>query len=146
MKKFTLVFPLALLMFFSGFSQKLDKMNPDVLVLKETSFHFGKIAQGRPVTHDFVVTNRGKTALLIENVEATCGCTTPEWSQEPVLPGAQTVIKVGFNASSEGPFKKEITIIYNDGKSKKLQISGEVYPSPTTSAPVNPSLSLLKQP
>ena len=145
MRKFTLLFLITTILCSVGYSQKLDKMNPDILTLKEMSFHFGKIAQGKPVTHDFVVTNRGKTALVIENVEATCGCTTPEWSQEPVQPGGQTVIKVGFNASAEGPFKKTITIIYNEGKTKKLEISGEVYPSPTTSAPLNPSLSLLKQ-
>jgi hypothetical protein len=82
---------------------------------------------------------------LIENVEASCGCTTPEWSEEPVQPGANSQIKVGFNASTEGQFKKTITIHYNDGKVKTLTISGEVYPAPTTSAPLNPSLSLLKQ-
>lgn len=83
--------------------------------------------------------------MMIENVEAACGCTTPEWSDKPVAPGASTTIKVGFNASAEGKFQKSITIYYGDDKVKGLTISGEVYAMPTTSAPANPSLTVLKQ-
>jgi hypothetical protein len=114
------------------------------LELKETAFDFGKIPQGRPVTHNFDVKNTGKTPLYIENVQASCGCTTPEWSQEPVAPGATTNIKVGFNAASEGRFTKSITITYNNNQVKTLSISGDVFPMPTTSAPLNSSLSLIK--
>ncbi len=129
---------------FTGFAQKLVKAPSEVLGVKETSFDFGKIPQGRPVTHNFEVMNKSKKPLLIDNVEASCGCTTPEWSQDPIAPGASTQIKVGFNASSEGKFQKTITIYYGD-KVKGLTISGEVYSMPTTSAPPNTSLSTLKQ-
>ena len=129
---------------FTGFAQKLVKAPSEVLGVKETSFDFGKIPQGRPVTHNFEVVNKSAKPLLIDNVEASCGCTTPEWSQDPIAPGASTQIKVGFNASSEGKFQKTITIYYGD-KVKGLTISGEVYPMPTTSAPPNTSLSKLKQ-
>jgi hypothetical protein len=81
---------------------------------------------------------------VIDNVEASCGCTTPEWSEAPIAPGASSLIKVGFNASAEGKFQKTITIYYGD-KVKGLTITGEVYAMPTTSAPPNASLSTLKQ-
>ena len=132
---------------FTGYAQKQARnaaAEPEVLGLKETSFEFGKIPQGRPVTHNFEVVNKGAKPLIIENVEASCGCTTPVWSQDPIAPGASSLIKVGFNASSEGKFQKTITIYYGD-KVKGLTISGEVYPMPTTSAPPNASLSTLKQ-
>lgn len=129
---------------FSAFSQKLSKAPEEALGLKQTSFDFGKIPQGRPVTHNFEVVNKGSRPLMIENVEASCGCTTPEWTQEAIAPGASSLIKVGFNASSEGKFQKTITIHYGD-KVKGLTISGEVYAMPTTSAPPNASLSTLKQ-
>lgn len=125
----------------AGYSQKATDEN---LNLKETSFDFGKIPQGRPVTHNFEVANKGKAPLIIESVEASCGCTTPQWSQEPIAPGASSTIKVGFNASAEGKFSKTITIIYNGEKIKTLHISGEVFPSPATSAPLNTSLSIIK--
>ncbi len=80
----------------------------DILLLKESAHSFGKIPQGRPVTHIFEVTNTGKEPLLLENVQASCGCTTPEWSREPIAPGATVPIKVGYNAYAEGHFNKTV--------------------------------------
>src|SRR5689334_2992763 len=116
----------------------------EVLQLKETSYNFGKIQQGRPVTHNFEIVNIGKEPLMLDNVQASCGCTTPEWSKEAIQPGASTTIKVGYNAAAEGDFTKTITINYNHLQAKVLTISGSVYKAPTTSAPANASLSLLK--
>lgn len=116
----------------------------EVLQLKETSYNFGKIQQGRPVTHNFEIVNIGSAPLMLENVQASCGCTTPEWTKDPIQPGASTTIKVGYNAAAEGDFTKTITINYNHLQAKVLTISGSVYKAPTTSAPANASLSLLK--
>ncbi|MEP7109835.1 MAG: DUF1573 domain-containing protein [Ferruginibacter sp.] len=117
----------------------------DVLVLKETEFNFGKIPQGKPVTHIFEVTNDGKDSLHIANVQASCGCTTPEWDREKVqAPGEKTNITVGYNAASEGPFNKQITITYNGTQTKQITIKGEVWKTPVTSAPENKELENLK--
>lgn len=116
----------------------------EVLQLKETSYNFGKIQQGRPVTHNFEIVNIGKEPLMLDNVQASCGCTTPEWSKEAIQPGASTTIKVGYNAAAEGDFNKTITIHYNSVQAKTMTISGSVYKAPTTSAPANASLSILK--
>ena len=117
----------------------------ETLVLKETKFDFGKIQQNRPVTHLFEITNSGKEPLKLDNVQASCGCTTPEWSRDPIQPGATATIKVGYNAASEGPFSKNISIQYNGTQTANLTISGTVYKGPATSAPVNSSITLLKQ-
>ena len=117
----------------------------EILLLKETGYEFGKILLGRPVFHEFEVRNTGKEALQIENVQTSCGCTTPEWSREAIAPGATTIIKVGYNAAAEGPFTKSITLSYNGNQTKNIIISGVVYKAPATSAPVNSSVSLLKQ-
>ncbi len=82
---------------------------------------------------------------MLENVQASCGCTTPEWSREAILPGATASIKVGYNAYSEGHFNKTVTIFYNNGQTKALIISGEVYKLPATAAPENASVQFLKQ-
>ena len=116
----------------------------EILGLKENGFDFGKIPQGRPVTHVFEFTNNGKEPLKLESVQASCGCTTPEWSKDPVEPGASANIKVGYNAAAEGPFTKTVTIAYNGNQVKTITISGTVYKAPATSAPVNASISLLK--
>jgi len=52
--------------------------------------------------------------LKISNVNASCGCTTPEWEKDKVVaPGESTKITVGYNAAAEGPFTKFITVSYN---------------------------------
>ena len=117
----------------------------DVLSLKESEFDFGKIPQGKPVTHVFEVVNSGKDSLHIQNVQASCGCTTPEWDRDKVqAPGEQTKITVGYNAASEGAFTKQITITYNGTQTKQIVIKGEVWKTPTTSVPENKDLGSLK--
>ena len=119
---------------------------PELLVLKETSFDFSKIQQGRPVTHEFVISNPATTdTLKIEDVRASCGCTTPVWKREPVAPNTSSKITVGYNAYNEGPFEKTVTITYNGGQTKLLTIKGTVYKAPATAAPENQSVDLLKK-
>ena len=118
---------------------------PDVIQLKENAHNFGKIPQGRPATYTFEIVNTGGSALRLDNVQASCGCTTPEWSRDPIAAGGTAEIRVGYNAYAEGPFTKTVTIIYNTNQTKTLTISGEVYKMPVTSAPENSSVQLLKQ-
>ena len=114
------------------------------LTLKESEFDFGKIPQGKPVTHIFEFTNTGKTPFSLEKVQASCGCTTPEWNNEVVAPGATAKITVGYNAANEGPFSKPVTITYNGSLVKEIIIRGDVWKTPPTSAPENSALNSLK--
>jgi hypothetical protein len=117
----------------------------EMLTLKETEFDFGKIPQGKPVTHIFEVTNKSNIALKISQVNASCGCTTPTWEKDKTIaPGEKTNITVGYNAAAEGPFTKFITITYNDTQSKQITIKGEVWKTPGSSAPENKGLNDLK--
>lgn len=117
----------------------------EMLTLKETEFDFGKIPQGKPVTHVFEVVNNSKVPLTISNVNASCGCTTPEWEKDKaVAPGEKTKITVGYNAAAEGAFTKFITVTYNDAQSKQITIKGEVWKTPGSSAPENKGLNNLK--
>ena len=117
----------------------------DALLLKEAEHDFGKIPQGKPVTYIFNISNTGKTNLKIDNVQASCGCTTPEWDREKEMePGANSKITVGYNAAAEGPFTKLITITYNGTQTKQLTIKGEVWKTPAASAPANAAVNNLK--
>jgi hypothetical protein len=127
-----------------GMAQATPAPKPDVLLLRESSWQFGKIPQGRPVTHEFEVTNTGTEPLVLENVQASCGCTTPEWSRESIAPGGSQKIRVGYNSASEGPFEKSITIFYNKGQMKMITIKGEVWKTPEQSAPRNNSIAIFK--
>ena len=108
-------------------------------------YDFGSIPQGKPVYHYFDLTNKGLTPLKLDNVQASCGCTTPEWNKEPIVAGASDKIKVGFNASAEGPFDKTVTITYNGSVTKVIKIKGVVWKAPTGAAPANASVNFLKQ-
>ena len=117
----------------------------NLLTLKETEFDFGKIPQGKPVTHIFEVTNKSNIPLKISNIHASCGCTTPEWEKDKVIaPGEKTNITVGYNAAAEGSFTKFITVSYNDTQTKQITIKGEVWKTPGSSAPENKALNDLK--
>ncbi len=118
---------------------------PDFLELKETTHNFGKIPQGRPAVYIFQISNTGSEPLTLDNVQASCGCTTPEWSHDAIPPGGSANIKVGYNAYAEGVFTKVVTIHYVGSLSKSLTITGEVYKSPASSAPENSSVQFLKQ-
>lgn len=117
----------------------------ELLVLREKEFNFGKIPQGKPVVHIFEVMNKSNDSLKIANVQASCGCTTPEWEKDKVVaPGGNTRITVGYNAAAEGPFTKMITISYNGNQTRQITITGEVWKTPATSAPENKGLNDLK--
>ena len=122
-----------------------NQPTPEVLQLKETEHDFGQIAQGKPVFYNFQVTNTGTSALRLDDVHASCGCTTPEWSHDPIAAGATAIIKVGYNAATEGPFTKSINITYNTNLTKQLIIKGTVWKAPEGSAPANASVSFLKK-
>ncbi|MEO7306143.1 MAG: DUF1573 domain-containing protein [Ferruginibacter sp.] len=117
----------------------------NLLTLKETEFNFGKIPQGKPVTHIFEVTNKSNLPLNISNIHASCGCTTPEWDKDKTIaPGGKTNITVGYNAAAEGSFTKFITVTYNDTQTKQITIKGEVWKTPGSSAPENKGINDLK--
>lgn len=143
MKKIPALIVLLAAFFFAG-AQGVSSTE-SVIQLKETEYNFGKIPQGRPVYHNFEIVNTGTQPLKLDNVQASCGCTTPEWSQEPIAPGATAIIKVGYNSAAEGYFDKPITITYNTNQTKQLKIKGTVWKAPEGSAPANASVQFLKK-
>jgi hypothetical protein len=143
MKRILSLFILLSAVFFAG--AQASTPTEDVLRLKEGEHSFGEIPQGKPVFYNFIISNTGSQALKLDNVQATCGCTTPEWDHEPIAPGANATIKVGYNAAAEGHFEKFITITYNNNQTKQLKITGSVWKAPEGSAPANASVQFLKK-
>ncbi|HPG11434.1 MAG TPA: DUF1573 domain-containing protein [Chitinophagaceae bacterium] len=144
MKKITFILALFSLSL-SIQAQDTDKKE-DALFLKETEYNFGKIPQGKPVYHSFELVNKGDTELKLDNVQASCGCTTPEWNREPIPAGGSTIIKVGYNAAAVAPFDKYITIYYhNSTQTKQIRIKGEVWKAPDGPAPGNASINFLRK-
>ncbi len=96
---------------------------------------FGKIKEADgPVTVNFQFKNTGSQPLLIKRVTASCGCTSPNWSREPVLPGKQGFVSATYNpANRPGPFSKTISVTSNSATATQiLTIRGDVEPKPKT--------------
>ena len=76
---------------------------------------FGEIKEGEKVEHTFKFTNTGAEALVITNIQVTCGCTTPKgWPRDPVAPGKKAEIIVQFNSTGKiGRQNKVVTVISN---------------------------------
>jgi hypothetical protein len=115
-----------------------------VLKFNKEVHDFGKVAEGPLATYSFEVTNTGTAPVVISNAAASCGCTTPEWSKDPIMPGAKSTIKVGYNTSGRpGAFTKTITVTSNaENATVILTIKGEVTaPSaaPTTAPASSPN-------
>ena len=96
---------------------------------KETSFSFGKIKEANGfVTHRFVFKNIGSAPLKIDNVQASCGCTTPNWSQTEVAPGQDGFVDAIYNPMNRpGPFLKTLDVrLVGTTVAEQLKVSGEV--------------------
>ncbi|MCX8019071.1 MAG: DUF1573 domain-containing protein [Chitinophagaceae bacterium] len=133
------------LFIFISMNGKTQNENTDtVFSFKKSTHDFGNIPQGKPVYTIFEITNISQSPVQIDNVQVSCGCTSPEWSRDPVAPGETTKLKVGYNAAAEGPFEKTITVIYGN-TSKILVIKGNVWKPPAGSAPPNTAVDFLKK-
>jgi hypothetical protein len=130
---------------FIGAKAQTETNTTDLLVIKETVFDFGKIPQGKPVYHYFEIANNSNKPFKLDNVQASCGCTTPEWSKDEIAANGTAKIKVGYNAANEGIFEKYITISYNGNQTKQIKIKGTVWRAPAGSAPANTTVQFLKQ-
>lgn len=109
-------------------AQNSDKRGA-VITAEKTEFDFGTIKEvNGVVTHIFTIKNEGNAPLVITRVSASCGCTKPEFSTEPIAPGKESKIKVSYNpAGRPGQFTKSIAV-YSNGKDGAfvLQIRGIV--------------------
>ena len=106
----------------------VNKNAPKAEFVKETH-DFGKVEESAgTVTTEFKFKNTGKAPLIIQRVQASCGCTTPEYTNEPILPGKTGTIKVTYSTVGRpGVFNKDVTIFTNVPDAiYKVHIKGEV--------------------
>ena len=99
-----------------------------VLTFERTDHDFGKVPEGTMATYEFRFKNTGNQPIVIANAQASCGCTTPEWTKAPVMPGKSGVIKAVYNSAGRpGVFAKTVTVVSNASEpSKVLSLKGTV--------------------
>jgi hypothetical protein len=118
-----------LLLFFSVLSIGASVLAQPVLKLTVSEHDFGTFKEeaGRQ-SFDFIVSNTGNAPLVIQNIVASCGCTTPDWTKEPIQPGANGKITAVYDpAGRPGQFNKTLSVYTNsDPNIVVLTIKGEV--------------------
>jgi prephenate dehydratase len=88
--------------------------------------NFGNIQEGPQATTEFKIKNIGKEPLIVKHVQASCGCTVPNWSKEPILPGKTGTISAVYNTQGRpGAIHKTLEVQTDKGV-KTLTLSGNV--------------------
>jgi len=114
------------------------------ITFTETTHDFGDVyvTDGR-VSFVFEFTNTGNQPLVINNVNASCGCTKPDWTKSPIAPGEKGVVIAKYDPSTPSgkaaAFNKTLTVMSNTGNNVMLTIKGNQIPKPTPPAAENKS-------
>ena len=100
------------------------------IALSESNFDFGKIKKGDKVEHIYEITNTGKNPLIISEVKPGCGCTAPDFTKEPIMPGKKGKVTLHFDSSSfEGNVQKYADVFANVEKAPiKLTFTANIQP------------------
>jgi archaellum component FlaG (FlaF/FlaG flagellin family) len=113
-----------------------ENQNQAEIQFEEDQHDFGTIKEGTMATYEFKFKNIGKEPLILTNVQASCGCTTPQWPKEPIAPGKTGIITATYNSHNRpGQFNKAITVTSNAKTiSKVITIRGYVEQPPAAPA------------
>ncbi len=100
------------------------------IALSESNFDFGKIKKGDKVQHVYEVTNTGKNPLVISEVKPGCGCTAPDFTKEPIMPGKKGKITLHFDSTNfDGNVQKYADVFANVEKAPiKLTFTANIQP------------------
>lgn len=126
MKKLILLCSLALYFSCTNKTTKDDAgQSADTLTTIEfenKNYNFGNIVKGEVVEHSYSFTNTGNIDLVIEEVDPSCGCTTPEWTKDPIKPGEKGKILVKFDTQHQnlGNKTKQVAVYSNTKPSRNL--------------------------
>lgn len=110
--------------------EKLSQVAQTNLALSEPDFDFGTIKKGEVVQHIYEITNTGKNPLIISNVQPTCGCTVPDFTKTPILPGKKGQITLTFDSSNfDGVVHKTAEVYANVAKVPiELRFTADIQP------------------
>lgn len=126
MKKIILSFVIVTISVITVLSQEEIKTNQDTkdipeIYFENTTYNFGEIEYNGDGTCEFSFKNTGKEPLLLTNVKASYGCTTPTWPKSPIKKGKKGTIVVKYNTKIIGSFTKTIRV-YSNAKTSPITL------------------------
>lgn len=112
----------------SAKQRDVNSQNLAVVSFDKETYDFGTIDAGEVVETTFMITNTGKSDLLITNAKSTCGCTVPTWPKKAIQPGDSATMKVKFDSKGKrNNVSKTITLTTNTLNGKEtVKIKGFV--------------------
>ena len=97
------------------------------IVWKSESIDVGSIPQNTPKPIVFEFKNTGRKAVIITNVQGSCGCTATDYTKTPIAPGKSGTVTATYNAANPGGFTKTVSVTTNaETTVKVLTIKGTV--------------------
>ncbi|KAF2328891.1 DUF1573 domain-containing protein [Flavobacterium ginsenosidimutans] len=105
----------------------ISEPSASTIVWKAETIDVGQIPQGTPKAIVYEFKNTGKTAVVITNVQGSCGCTATDYTKEPVQPGKSAKVTATYNAANKGAFTKTVTVTTSaETTPKVLTLKGTV--------------------
>jgi hypothetical protein len=94
---------------------------------KDTVWDFNRVEEGEEVKHSYIFTNTGKGDLQIRSAQASCGCTSPNWSKDPIPPGGTGFVDAKFNSTDRGgpdgiANEKKITVTFENSTQETIEL------------------------
>jgi len=100
-----------------------DVLNQAVMIFDTLIHDFGTIIEGEQVVCYFEYRNDGDKELLITSVETTCGCTTPNWSREPLGPGEKRDLEIIFDTSGRSGVQRKVVTVHSNATNQEVQLT-----------------------
>jgi hypothetical protein len=108
-------------------NKEIEKIITTAAVPEPTDLQLENLQVGKTCEGTFKLKNTGVNPLIIREVDASCGCTVPEWDKQPVAAGQTTEIKVRVTPEDSGYFDKTVTVRCNvESGIILLRVSGTV--------------------
>lgn len=106
-------------------SLKIPDIPKTTIAFEHTRHNFGTIVEGEKVSHVFTFKNTGDHPLVIVQAVASCGCTVPSYSKEPVPPGGEGSVTVEFNSRNRAGHQSKNVMIYSNAQEEAMSIGFE---------------------
>jgi len=103
-----------------------------VISFDKNTYDFGDLVQGEQVTYTYKFRNTGKSMLIVSDAKATCGCTIPKWTKDPVAPGKTGEITITFNSAGKMGKQNKVILLFSNAfnQEEKIYLSANVIPPP----------------
>ena len=100
-----------------------DSSSQPLMSFLSMSHDFGTIIEGEMVVCYFDYENSGERELVIKSVETTCGCTTPDWSREPLKQGEKERLKIIFDAKGRSGAQRKVVTVASNASNSPLRLT-----------------------